>query len=138
MMTYYFTPEQIRAMLGDDADGSGSPKDLGMPGSGLAASASTGTNTRPPSVDVGTETRTRAASSSTATGSGEGSSLSRAYTNVRAARNSLATVRPLYGSEVVIKNDLGTFNNEMDGQVALANYRLQTTLCSLRRPKANA
>jgi hypothetical protein len=118
-MTDDLTPEQVSALL-DETDGTGAPMDTGT---GQHGTASTGAGTRPLCVDVGTGTRTRAASSSTATSTGDGSSLPHAYANVRAARNSVATIRPLYGSEVLIKNDLGSFNSETDRRVALANYR---------------
>jgi hypothetical protein len=49
--------------------------------------------------------------------------LPRAYANVRAARKDMCTVRPLYGSEVLVNNDLGTFCNSNDIRVNLANHR---------------
>jgi hypothetical protein len=63
-----------------------------------------------------------ASSTGTITSTGTGS-LPRAYANVRAARSDINTVRPLSGSEVFIKNDLGSFVNEGDKRYALANHR---------------
>jgi hypothetical protein len=56
-------------------------------------------------------------STSSVGGSGTGR-LPRAYYIVRAARAEANTFRPLLGSEVWIKNDLGTFLNDGDESLA--------------------
>jgi hypothetical protein len=66
---------------------------------------------------------TASSSSSYASCSSNSGGLPRAYANVRAARSIASTVRPLYGSEVHITNDLGTFLNHDDNRYTLANHR---------------
>jgi hypothetical protein len=128
------TPAEVEQLLdGDDpmeAGGGGNPPKA-------PSLLSTGCNTDPASNTVSTGTCTdpstpscirhhslssSASSTGTITSTGTGS-LPRAYANVRAARSDINTVRPLCGSEVYIKNDLGSFVNEGDERYALANHR---------------
>jgi hypothetical protein len=117
-----YTPAQVCTMLEECL--ASKPMDI------ETGTQSTGSNTMPPpavaTVAVGTDpdprSRVNSASTSASSSLGNGT-LPRAYANVRAARNSALTVRPLYGSEVILKNDLGTFCNENDNRTQLANYR---------------
>jgi hypothetical protein len=130
------TPAEVEQLLDSDdpmeAGGGGGDGGGGNP-TKAPSLLSTGCNTDPASntVSIGTCTDPSTASrnwhqslsssaSITSTGTG---SLPRAYANVRAARSDINTVRPLCGSEVYIKNELGSFVNEGDERYALANHR---------------
>jgi hypothetical protein len=105
--------EEVEKILQDDDE----------PGTPRAVTASTNTNP-PRTSSVGTETESRARSSSASTSATYScGQLPCAYYNVRAARAEAGTVRPLTGSEVHIKNDLGSFLNNGDERVTLANHR---------------
>jgi hypothetical protein len=133
-----FTPEQVNNMLADE-DGErmevgteGEPATVGT-STGMVASLGINTDSPPATNSIGTSTglddngprvRTRTSSGSTAsTCTGGGTGLPRAYLNVKAARDDLYTVRPLCGSEVLLKKDIGSFVNCNDGRVHLANHR---------------
>jgi hypothetical protein len=114
-----FTPEEVQRLL--------FPKEGEPMDTGTGAKSSTATNTDGREmVSVGTDpqcrSRTLSTTSSVASTSTAVGCLPRAYANVRAARKDSNTVRPLYGSAVT-EHDLGTFLNNSDGRVGLANHR---------------
>jgi hypothetical protein len=116
-----YTEEEVLKMLDKESE---DDKDMDT-----GAKHDTGSNTDPPrTVSVGTDPvdlyreRSQSLSSTTASTITATSSLPRAYANVRAARLVSNTVRPLYGS-AVCESDLGSFVNNGDGRVVLANHR---------------
>jgi hypothetical protein len=142
-----FTKEQVKNMLDvedDESSTTADPNDpsamdtsTGEPGTepgtedAAGERASTGCNTEPgpsttstgTSTEDGEDSRRRTYSASTSGTGTNGTGLPRAYANVRAARSDSSTVRPLYGSEVYLINDLGTFVSTGDNRTFLANHR---------------
>jgi hypothetical protein len=104
-----YNSEEVRRMLDDD------PMDTTPNNSNKPPLVSTGTNPLERERSASTSTCTTVTSSGC-------SVLPRAYANVKAARGNADTIRPLYGSDVLIKKDLGSFVNEGDSRVKLANY----------------
>jgi hypothetical protein len=118
-MSEDLTEQEVEKMLEDD------PKSPGQP---PPPKVNTGTNTKArESVSVGTDTetircRSSSISLSTTSASATNAGMPKAYFNVRAARASDITVRPLTGSQVT-KHDLDNFVTESDNRYLAANHR---------------
>jgi hypothetical protein len=127
-MAKELTRQEEEALLNDDDDmqveGEQQRKTLVSVGSNTDADrpnlCNAGTSTDP---DVRERERGLSTSSTSRSGTGGTGFFPRAYYNVRAARSAADTVRPLCGSEVSFKNDLGSFDDPDDNRVQLANHR---------------
>jgi hypothetical protein len=136
------TPAEVEQLLDDESMETGGGGGSGDGGGTQVTKQSTGCNTEPVTNTISTGTctdpsvpnrlRLLSMSSSISNSSNCTGTLPRAYANVRAARSDSNTVRPLGGSKVFIKNDLGTFVNEGDDLISAS------LPCSLRRGRVSA